>query len=139
MSAPILFEASEVAIVALAVGTMAFGVRLARRHPGAGWAAVAGAAAWLIAEGAHWIQAEVIMPRVEGEEHDFARVLVTMLGEAVYFGVGGIGILLLFFAAVADRAPREDQRPEPGVLARRVLGEAWRYYNSRDQRGRYGR
>lgn len=134
-----MFSVSEVAVVGLAVGTMVFGVRLARRYPAAGWATVAGALVWLLAEGAHWVQADVIMPRLEGEEHDGLRVIVSMLGEAVYFGMGGIGILLLFFATVADRAPRDDRRPEPTVLARQLAGQAWRYYNSRNQKGRYGR
>ncbi|MFJ4649968.1 hypothetical protein ACIP5Y_01700 [Nocardia sp. NPDC088792] len=139
MSGTTLFSVSEVVVVVLAVGTILFGARLARRHPAAGWATVAGALVWLVAEGVHWLQADAIMPRLAGEGHGGLRVIVSMLGEAVYFGIGGIGILLLFFATVVDRAPRADGRPEPAVMARQVLTQAWRYYNSRNQGRRNGR
>lgn len=132
-----LFPATEAAVVVLAAGTAVFGFRLARRHRTAGYCTAAGAFIWLLAEGAHWIQGLVIAPRVADEEHGFLRVLVTMLGEAVYFGLGGLGILLLFFAAVADRPARDDDRPEPTALARRLIGQAWHYYSS--QRSRHGR
>ncbi|UGT42424.1 hypothetical protein LTV02_03105 [Nocardia yamanashiensis] len=132
-----LFPATEAVVVVLAVGTSAFGFRLARRHRTAGYCTAAGAFVWLLAEGVHWVQGVVIAPRVAGEEHGFLRVLVTMLGEAVYFGLGGLGILLLFFAAVADRPARDDERPEPTALAQRLIGAAWRYYSS--QRGRHAR
>ncbi|MVU76979.1 hypothetical protein GPX89_06930 [Nocardia sp. ET3-3] len=138
MNGATLFGASEIAVAALAVGTMIFGLSLARRHPAAGWSSVAGACAWLLAEGAFRIQSSLIMPRLAGHEHESARLIVGMLGEAVYFGLGGIGILLLFLAAVADRAPNSDQRPEPVALAGKLAGQAWRYYSARNQRGRRG-
>ncbi|MGW4246004.1 hypothetical protein [Nocardia sp. NPDC004722] len=139
MSGATLFGLSEIAVAVLATATIVFGLSLARRHRLAGAATVAGAVAWLAAEGAHWLQNATIMPGLAGDEHASARLIVGMLGEAVYFGLGGLGILLLFFAAVADRAPRADQRPEPAVLARKLLGQAWRYYSTaRTQRGRRG-
>lgn len=138
MSAPLLFEVSEIAVLTLAAGTLVAGVSMLRRYPVAGAALLLGALAWLIAEGLHWLQIGVIMPGLEGEEHDSARLLVGMIGDALYFGVGGIGLLLLFFAAVADRAARGDQRREPLALAQQAGAQAWRYYRgSRGRRGRY--
>ncbi|MEC3914656.1 hypothetical protein [Nocardia sp. CDC160] len=138
MNGATLFGASEIAVGVLAAVTVVFGFSLARRHPLAGWCTVAGAFAWVLAEAVHWAQTDLIMPGLEGHEHKSARFIVGMLGEGVYFGIGGLGILLLFFAAVADRAPRSDQRPEPAALAGKLIGQAWRYYSTREQRGRRG-
>ncbi|WP_330184739.1 hypothetical protein OHB26_14795 [Nocardia sp. NBC_01503] len=138
MSAPLVFEVSEMAVLTLAIGTLGTGASMLRRYRVAGTALLLGAVAWLLAEGAHWLQIGVVMPRLEGEEHDSARFIVSMLGDALYFGIGGIGLLLLFFAAVADRTARDDRRREPLELAQRVGAQAWRYYQgSRGRRGRY--
>ncbi|MBF6172640.1 hypothetical protein [Nocardia blacklockiae] len=132
MAGPALFGASEVVVVVLAVASMACGVRWARRYRVAGWATVAAAAAWLVAEALRWLQLGAIMPALAGEEHESARMIVGLLGDTVYFGVGGIGILLLFFAAVADR-PTGDGRREPVAVARQLGAAAWRYYQDRNR------
>lgn len=137
MSGPLLFEVSEAAVVLLAAGTLGAGMHMMRRYPLAGAALTLGALAWLAAEGTHWLQVGLIMPKLEGEHHDSARFLVSMLGDTLYFGIGGLGLLLLFFAAVADREPRGDRRREPLALAQQAGAQAWRYY--RNSQGRNGR
>ncbi|MGV9675186.1 hypothetical protein ACWDSJ_07895 [Nocardia sp. NPDC003482] len=137
-----LFGGSEVAVVLLVAGSLVAGARLAGRHRVAGLSLMAGAAAWLAAEGLHWIQLGVIEPRLHGEEHESSRLILGMLGDTVYFGLGGIGLLLLFFAAVVDRAPEGDGRREPVAVARQLGAQAWRYYQDRNRRERsrrYGR
>lgn len=135
-SAQVVFGAGEVAVVVLAVVSLAAGVRLARSYRLAGWSLAAAAVVWLVAEGLRLLQLEVVLPALAGADHESARVLVNLLGDTVYFGLGGVGVLLLFFAAVVERASRGDGRREPVAVARRVGAQAWRYYQARDQRER---
>lgn len=136
MSGSMVFGASEVAVVVLVAGSLVFGLRLARSYRIAGLALTGGALAWLVAEGIHWVQLGLVMPRLRGEEHDSARFIVSLLGDSVYFGIGGIGVLLLFFAAVVDREPGADGRREPTVVAQQLGRAAWRYYQQRNRQER---
>ncbi|MBB5914650.1 hypothetical protein BJY24_003517 [Nocardia transvalensis] len=141
MAGPVVFGVSEAVVVLLVVVSLVIGVSLARRYRVAGLALAAGALVWLLAEGLHWVQLAAIMPALEGHEHESARLIVSLLGDTVYFGVGGIGILLLFFAAVVER-DIEDGRREPVAAARQLGAAAWRYYqdhNRRERSRRYGR
>ncbi|MCC3317278.1 hypothetical protein [Nocardia africana] len=135
-SAQVVFGAGELAVVVLAVVSLTAGFRLARSYRLAGWSLAAAAVVWLVAEGVRLLQLEAVLPALAGADHESARMLVTLLGDTVYFGLGGAGVLLLFFAAVVERASRGDGRREPVAVARRVGARAWRYYQARDQRER---
>ncbi|RDI66683.1 hypothetical protein DFR76_104433 [Nocardia pseudobrasiliensis] len=136
MHGAVVFGISEVAVVALVIASLAAGLRLAGRYRVAGLSLAAGALAWLLAEIVHWLQLGLLVPRLEGEEHSTSRLIAGMLGDAVYFGIGGIGVLLLFFAAVVDRRPAGDGRREPVAVARQLGAAAWHYYQDRDRRER---
>ncbi|WP_227979791.1 hypothetical protein [Nocardia spumae] len=131
-----VFGAGELAVVVLAVVSLLVGMRLARDYRVAGWSLAGAAVVWSLAEGLRLIQLEAVLPALEGAEHDSARMLVNLLGDTVYFGLGGIGVLLLFFAAVVERESRGDGRREPVAVARRVGAQAWHYYQVRNQRER---
>ncbi|BCK58556.1 hypothetical protein NWFMUON74_63280 [Nocardia wallacei] len=135
MAGSVVFAAGEVAVVALGAGSLVFGLRLARRYRIAGLALAGGALVWLLAEALRGLQLGVVIPALAGEEHESARMIVNLLGDTVYFGLGGIGVLLLFFAAVVER-PDVDGRREPVAAARQLGAAAWRYYRDRNRRER---
>ncbi|WP_036505437.1 hypothetical protein [Nocardia aobensis] len=134
--AQVVFGAGELAVVVLAGVSLVAATRLARSYRIAGWSLAAAAVLWLVAEGVRLLQLEAVLPALPGPDHESARMLVTLLGDTVYFGLGGAGVLLLFFAAVVERTSRGDGRREPVALARRVGAQAWHYYRARDQRER---
>ncbi|NKY84926.1 hypothetical protein [Nocardia veterana] len=136
--AELIFGAGEVAVVVLAVVSLIVGLRLASSVRIAGLSLAAAALLWLLAEGLRMLQLGVVLPALAGPDHESARLLVSLLGDTLYFGVGGIGVLLLFFAAVVDRASRGDGRREPVAMARRIGAQAWHYYQARNQRERSG-
>ncbi len=139
--AQLIFGAGELAIVALAVVSMVIGLRLTRNYRIVGLSLAGAAVVWVVAEGIRLLQLEVIRPALAGPDDESARFLVDFFGDAVYFGLGGIGVLLLFFAAVVERASRDDGRREPVAVARRVGAQIRHYYQVRNQRerNRYGR
>ncbi|MBF4996575.1 hypothetical protein IRT45_05325 [Nocardia sp. BSTN01] len=135
-SAQVVFGAGELAVVVLAGVSLVAASRMVRGYRTAGLSLAAAAVVWLVAEGVHLVQLEAVLPALPGPDHESARMLVTLLGDTVYFGLGGAGVLLLFFAAVVERPCRDDGRREPVALARRVGARAWRYYRAREQRER---
>ncbi|MEV5651267.1 hypothetical protein AB0L57_23710 [Nocardia sp. NPDC052254] len=134
--AQLVFGAGEAAVIALAAVSLVIGLRLARERRLAGLSLAGAGVVWLVAEGVRLLQLEVIRPALAGPDNETARLLVDLTGDNLYFGLGGLGVLLLFFAAVVDRAGRGDGRREPMALARQVGDQAWRYYRARDQRER---
>ncbi|MBS2534638.1 hypothetical protein KGQ20_17850 [Catenulispora sp. NF23] len=142
MSGSTIFAAGEVGVMLLAVVAMVLGARLAKRYRSAGSALAAGGVAWLLAAAVYWLQLGAILPALSGKEHEGARLVVSILGDSVYFGLGGIGLLLAFFAVVADRGGGAgtgsggDGLREPNVVARRVAALAWQHYQAGKQRER---
>lgn len=151
MNGATIFEGSEVGVMALALASTVLGLRLASRCRSAGLALAAGGVAWLLAAAVYWLQLEAIIPALSGPEHESARLIVRILGDTVYFGLGGLGLLLTFFAVVADRDAGDgggsgagggdghagnDGLRDPGVVARRLAGLAWDHYRAGKQRER---
>lgn len=134
--AQVVFGAGELAVLVLAVVSLVAGVGLARGYRLAGWSLAGAAVLWLVAEGLRLLQFEALLPTLAGPDHESARMLVGLLGDAVYFGLSGVAVLLLFFAAVVERASRGDGRREPVAVARRVGAQIRHYYRARDQRER---
>ncbi|MBF6274117.1 MULTISPECIES: hypothetical protein [Nocardia] len=134
--AQVVFGAGELAVLVLAVVSLVAGVGLARGYRLAGWSLAGAAVLWLVAEGLRLLQFEALLPALAGPDHESARMLVGLLGDAVYFGLSGVAVLLLFFAAVVERASRGDGRREPVAVARRVGAQIRHYYRARDQRER---
>ncbi len=134
--AQVVFGAGELAVVVLAVISLVAGVGLARGYRLAGWSLAGAAVLWLVAEGLRLLQFEALLPALAGPDHESDRMLVGLLGDAVYFGLSGVAVLLLFFAAVVERASRGDGRREPVAVARRVGAQIRHYYQARDQRER---
>ncbi len=134
--AQLVFGAGAGAVIVLAAVSVTIGLRLARERRLAGLSLVGAGAVWFAAEGLRLLQLEVIHPALAGPDNETLRLLVDLVGDNLYFGLGGIGVLLLFFAAVVDRGSRGDGRREPMALARQVGQQAWRYYRARGQRER---
>ncbi|AHH21518.1 hypothetical protein NONO_c67510 [Nocardia nova SH22a] len=134
--AQVVFGAGEAAVVLLAAVSLVVGLRVARVHRVAGLSLAGAGVVWIVAEGLRLLQLEVIHPALAGEDDETLRLLVDLTGDNLYFGLGGIGVLLLFFAAVADRSSRGDGRREPVAVARQLGERAWQYYQARNARER---
>lgn len=132
MSAGAVFGAGEAGVLVLAVLSFAAGLRVAREYRLVGWSLIGAALLWLFAEGLRLIQLEAILPALTGPEHESARLLVGLLGDAIYFGVGGIAVVLLFFAVVVQRSAGDGRR-EPSMVARQLGERAWHYYRVRQE------
>src|SRR5690242_8509049 len=90
--AQVVFGAGELAVVVLAGASLVAASRLARSYRIAGWSLAAAAVLWLVAEGVRLVQLEAVLPALPGPDHESARMLVTLLGDTVYFGLGGAGV-----------------------------------------------
>ena len=133
MSAGAVFAAGETGVLVLAAISVLAGLRLAREYRIVGWSLIGAGLLWLCAEVLRLLQLEAILPALSGAEHESARMLVGLLGDAVYFGVGGIAVALLFFAVVVQRSPAGDGRREPTAVARHLGERAWHYYRVRQE------
>lgn len=134
MTGTAVFATSEALVATVAIVTIVSGVRLLGRYRLAATATILGAIGFVAAEALHWLQEDVVIHALRDESHKSLRLVVGILGDTLYFGIGGLGILLLFFAVVADRAEVTDRKREPVELARHIVSVAWRFYQDRSRR-----